>query len=40
MKPTPFLEEILQLITEFLLKAGHDKLAAKLESTYTLPAWV
>ena len=40
MTATPFLEEILHLVTLFLQKSGHEETAAQLQEHYTLPSWV
>lgn len=40
MKASPFLEEMLHLVSTFLRKAGHAEEAELLDQHYTLPAWV
>jgi hypothetical protein len=40
IKATPFLEEMLHLVAQFLHKTGHLKEANMLESKYSLPEWV
>ena len=40
IKATPFLEEMVHLVAQFLRKTGNQKEANLLESKYTLPDWI
>lgn len=39
VKATPFLEEMLQLVTQFLRKAGYSQESELVEQQFALPAW-